>query len=95
MTHHGEALRRITGDDQLVAALSTDPDAAPLDARSRVLVDVALTLTRRPAAIGPHDVERLRSVGLGDRGIHDLVAVAAYFAFVNRIALGLGVELES
>ena len=40
------------------------------------------------------DLVALRNAGLGDEGIHDLVAVVAYFNFVNRMALGLGVELE-
>ena len=40
------------------------------------------------------DVEQLRSRGLDDRGIHDICAITAYFAFVNRMADGLGVELE-
>ena len=30
-----------------------------------------------------------------DGGIHDAAAVTAYFNFVNRMALGLGVELET
>ena len=38
---------------------------------------------------------RLRGAGFDDRGIHDICAVTAYFAFVNRIADGLGVELET
>ncbi len=40
------------------------------------------------------DVDELREAGLTDRGIHDAAAVVAYYNFVNRIALGLGVELE-
>jgi hypothetical protein len=32
--------------------------------------------------------------GDGPNGLHDIVAVTAHFNFVNRIALGLGVELE-
>lgn len=40
------------------------------------------------------DVEALRQHGFDDRAIHDLCAVVAYFAFVNRIADGLGVDLE-
>lgn len=40
------------------------------------------------------DLLPLREAGLDDRGIHDFAAVVAYFNFVNRIALGLGVELE-
>lgn len=37
----------------------------------------------------------LKEIGLVDREIHDLCAIVAYFAFVNRIADGLGVDLES
>jgi alkylhydroperoxidase family enzyme len=40
------------------------------------------------------DIGRLRAAGFDDRAIHDLCAIVAYFAFVNRIADGLGVELE-
>ena len=40
------------------------------------------------------DVERLREAGLGDADILHLVEVVGYYAFVNRIADGLGVELE-
>ncbi len=57
------------------------------------LVDYALKLTKAPDAVGPLDVAALRSRGLGDAAIHDAACVAAYFNFVNRIALGLGVEL--
>jgi alkylhydroperoxidase family enzyme len=48
-----------------------------------------------PTAIGATDIARLRDVGLTDLAIHDACAVVGYFAFVNRIADGLGVELES
>lgn len=47
-----------------------------------------------PAGAAGEHVDRLRGVGLGDEGIHAAAAVVAYFNFVNRIALGLGVELE-
>ena len=40
------------------------------------------------------DITRLRAVGFENRAIHDLCAIVAYFNFVNRIAIGLGVELE-
>ena len=40
------------------------------------------------------DVQSLRDAGLDDLAIHDVCAVTGYFAFVNRIADGLGVELE-
>lgn len=40
------------------------------------------------------DVEALRAAGLGDDEILDVCQIAAYYNFVNRLADGLGVELE-
>ena len=40
------------------------------------------------------DVEALRRAGFADAAILDICQVAAYYAFVNRLADGLGVELE-
>jgi len=39
-------------------------------------------------------VDTLRAAGFDDAAIHDACAIVAYFAFVNRTADGLGVELE-
>ncbi len=58
------------------------------------MLEYAEKLTRTPASIRASDVDRLRTAGLDDRAIHDVCAIVAYFAFVNRIANGLGVELE-
>jgi len=94
MVHHGATLRRITSEDSLVHELRTDPRTAPLDARSRVFVDYALKLTLSPRMMRLDDVTPLRDAGLSDACIHDLNAVTAYFNFVNRVAQGLGLELE-
>ena len=59
------------------------------------MLDYALKLTRTPGEMTAADVAALRRAGFDDRGIHDVCAVVAYFAFVNRIADGLGVELET
>jgi len=65
-----------------------------LTSREWALVRYADQLTLAPATVRAEDVEALRAAGLDDRGIHDACAIIAYFAFVNRIADGLGVELE-
>jgi uncharacterized peroxidase-related enzyme len=72
-----------------------DPDGVALPEPDRGILDYALKLTRTPAAIGQEDVQRLRDVGLDDRAIHDVCQVTAYYNFVNRMADGLGVELEA
>ena len=58
------------------------------------MLDYVAILTWTPAAVTRDDIARLRAAGLDDRGIHDLCAITAYYAFVNRIADGLGVGLE-
>ncbi len=55
----------------------------------------ALELTREPSAMEPTDVQRLRDAGFGDVDVLAIAEVVAYYAYVNRIADGLGVELES
>jgi alkylhydroperoxidase family enzyme len=41
------------------------------------------------------DVNALRNIGFSDSAILDINQVTGYYAFVNRLADGLGVELES
>ncbi len=94
MRHHGEALRALTKDDTLLSSIERDPATAPLDQRRHALVDYALKLTRTPQSVAEEDIAALRSAGFSDSAIHDAAAVTAYFNFVNRMALGLGVELE-
>jgi uncharacterized peroxidase-related enzyme len=59
------------------------------------MLDYAVKLTRTPTEVTLNDAQALRAAGFDDRAIHDICAVTAYFAFVNRIANGLGVELEA
>jgi alkylhydroperoxidase family enzyme len=40
------------------------------------------------------DLEPLRAAALDDRAILDLCQIVCYFNYVNRLADGLGVELE-
>ena len=58
------------------------------------MLDYAAKLTRSPHAVGDTDVQRLRHVGFDDTGILDICQVVAYYNYVNRLADGLGVELE-
>jgi alkylhydroperoxidase family enzyme len=41
------------------------------------------------------DLGELRAVGLSDQDILDVSLVTAYFNFVNRLALGLGVAFSA
>ena len=54
----------------------------------------ARKLTREPASMERADVEALRAVGFADADVLAIAEVTGYYAYVNRLADGLGVELE-
>ena len=51
-------------------------------------------LSKAPWKIVEEDVEALRAVGFVDIAILHINLAASYYAYVNRIASGLGVPLE-
>ncbi len=58
------------------------------------MLEYAVKLTREPWNMIQADVQRLRETGFEDVDILDINQITGYFAFVNRLADGLGVELE-
>ena len=72
----------------------SDYRAADLSAADRAMLDHAVLLTREPWRVAAADVARLRARGFSDRAILDINLVTGYYAFVNRLADGLGVPLE-
>lgn len=53
-----------------------------------------MALTRAPAEAGRERVLALRDAGFDDEAILRAAEIVGYFNFVNRLAEGLGVELE-
>lgn len=92
IAHHVEALGRYVRDVNQLAALATTVRQPFLLEVERLLVDYAVKLTLTPGEVSQADVAALRNAGLGDDDILLANLVVAYFNFVNRIALGLGVE---
>ncbi len=95
MAHHGAGLRRLTNHDNLVQQLKKDYQQANIAANDRAMLDYVAKLTREPWEMVRQDVEDLRQAGFADADILDINQVAGYYAFVNRLADGLGVELEA
>jgi uncharacterized peroxidase-related enzyme len=81
-------------DETLVAQIKEDYTQAHLSSADRVMLDYAAKLTRTQAAVSEADVQALRDAGFDDRAILDIAQITAYFAFVTRLADGLGVTLE-
>ncbi|MEM9921114.1 MAG: peroxidase-related enzyme [Bacteroidota bacterium] len=94
--HHAEALLHFWKDEQKVEQLGRDYNQLELSERDRLLCDLAKHLTIQPAFEGQEALlEKIRQTGLPDQGLLDATLVIAYFNFVNRIVLGLGVQIEA
>jgi AhpD family alkylhydroperoxidase len=78
VAHHTAALAQLGGCSSL-----------PVE-----VLEWAARLTRTPEQIGSADVQMLRNAGLSDRAILDAVLTVAYFAYANRLVMGLGLALE-
>jgi alkylhydroperoxidase family enzyme len=59
------------------------------------MLEYSVKLSRELWNIAETDVQTLRDAGFSNVGILDIVQVTGYYAYVNRLAEGLGVELES
>ncbi len=81
-------------NDDLVAALQTDYRQADLSPADRAMLDYAYKLTLTPWDMVEADVQTLRDHGFSDRAILDINQITGYYAYVNRLADGLGVPLE-
>ncbi len=68
--------------------------AGTLQPRDRVMLEYAAKLAREPGAMSQEDVVRLRDAGFTERAVLEIALAAAYMSFVNRLAQGLGVEVE-
>jgi uncharacterized peroxidase-related enzyme len=77
-----------------VAQLKVDWRQASLSVENAGILTYAVKLTRTPWDMVEQDVISLRELGFSDPAILDINQVTGYYAYVNRLADGLGVELE-
>lgn len=78
----------------MIEAIVFDYRNAPISRAELGLLEFAEKVTREPSSCRERDIHLLRQAGWSDRAILDATLVISYFNFVNRIADGLGVELE-
>jgi alkylhydroperoxidase domain protein len=76
------------GDD--VQRLLDEGVDTDLGARWNAVVKASVALASTPIAFGEGNIEELRSVGLDDAEIVDVINSAAFFNWANRLMLSLG-----
>ncbi|MBE0422367.1 MAG: peroxidase-related enzyme [Lutibacter sp.] len=93
--HHSQALNNYWKNEDRIQKLRKNYFDAQLNEREIALCLYAESLTLNPSGFDePKMIDSLKSAGLSDAAILDGTLVIAYFNFVNRIVLALGVNLE-
>ncbi len=93
--HHGDALNYFWKNQERVNLLAEDWEQLDLSDVEKGLCKYAHDLTTQPSTVNEKEhIQKLKDLGLEDRAVLDAALVIAYFNFVNRLVLGLGVELE-
>lgn len=94
VNHHAVALSNYQKNADVLEAIRAAEDFSKLPPRTRAMLAHAKKLTCAPDEMTQEDLQNLRRQGFSDRDILDITLITAYFNFVNRIALGLGVEFN-
>jgi uncharacterized peroxidase-related enzyme len=95
VNHHAESLSKYVRDEDLLQQIKNDYTKAQLPDRLMALCHYAYKLTTQPGKQKEEDLFFLKSFDLSDKDLLDTTLIVAYFNFVNRIALGLGVAFNS
>ena len=94
--HHYEGMRKLIEDDQrsqsIRKALEEDDPSKVFESKELATINYAVKLTINPHDISPEDIEKLRINNVEDGEILEINQVAAYFAYANRMVLGLGIN---
>jgi uncharacterized peroxidase-related enzyme len=84
----------VTGDVGLARAVIRDYRDAGLDTAERALMDFAVLVTRRPAAVDTRTIDGLRAHGWDDADILTATEIIGFFNYYARMADALGIEPE-
>lgn len=94
INHHEQALLAYWKDEEKTKLLVDDRRELTLSDEDRMLCDLSELLTNNSLSTYQEEIQKLMDNGLSDRAVLDAVQVIAYFNFVNRMVLGLGVTFS-
>lgn len=93
--HHLEALKHFWKDSTQLESFISGNWNSFLSEKDLQLCFFAENLTREPYSDERENwINNLKGKGLDDREVLDATLIISYFNFVNRIVLGLGVDME-
>lgn len=78
----------------MVEAVQNDYTQAKLTPRQRAILDYAVKLTQTPSTMTRENMDGLRSHGLSDKDILDVILVTCVFNYNDRMADATGIKRE-
>jgi uncharacterized peroxidase-related enzyme len=95
MLAHGSVLLDQFLDAETLRAVVDDPHTAGLDAADVAVMELADKVADDATRVTEADVDRLRSLGLSDEEIFDVVLAAAARCFFSKVLDGVGAEPDA
>ena len=94
--HHRQGMRRLLKDEDRFGELDTQlhekQPGPPFSQREQLVFPYVRDLTLKPWVLGQGSVQRLLDNGYGHGEVLEINQVTAYFAYANRVVLGLGIS---
>ncbi|MEE9254460.1 MAG: hypothetical protein V3U43_05970 [Pseudomonadales bacterium] len=90
-----QLLLNLSGDEALVAALTTDYTQHDLDANDKLVLDFAAKMARNSYKVVPEDAQAFRDAGLGDEAYVDVLNTTSIQTSQDRLANALGVTPDA
>ena len=94
LAHGSILLDKFMGPDG-VRAVVGDHDAGELDAVDRAVIELADKVALDASSVTQADVDGLRSLGLSDADVMDVVLAASVRCFFSKALDGLGIEADA
>lgn len=94
INHHAEALNFYWKDKNKLDKFIKDFRNIEVEPKTSSLLEYAVELTNSPRQITQDTIDNIKTSGWTDEDILLANLIISYFNFVNRIALGLGVEFS-
>lgn len=89
--NHTRALGEALEDPVRAQRIALDHHLVRLSKREQVLADVAEKLTRDPTRVGNEELDRLRQAGFDEASALEVIEIAAFFNYANRLTIALNV----
>ncbi len=92
---HAKFLRDACGDLETVRSLALDPDGSGLSEQDAAVYAFATKVAQDASRIQQVDIDALRTVGLSDADVADVVFAVAARAFFAKVLDALGARLDT